>query len=104
MVMQWHDKRNVIMLSTIHTGQMMDTGRTRHGTEDPILKPDLVLDYNDNIRLVDKANMIVSFLHCARKTVIWHHNSAGLKGGATGAIVPGPPQEGGPHKIYYIKL
>ena len=73
MVVQWHDKRNVIMLSTIHTGQMMDTGRTRHGTEDPILKPDLVLDYNDNMRLVDKADMMVSFVDCARKTVTWHN-------------------------------
>ena len=61
------------MLSTIHTGQMMDTGRTRHGTEDPMLKPDLVLYYNDNMRPVDKADMMISFVDCARKTVTWHN-------------------------------
>ena len=51
----------------------MDTGRTRHGTEDPILKPDLVLDYNDNMRLVDKADKRVSFVDCVRKPVTWHN-------------------------------
>ena len=49
MMVQWHDKREVIMLSTIHTGQMMDTGRTQHRTEDAVLKPGLVLNYNDNM-------------------------------------------------------
>ena len=61
------------MLSTVHTGQMMDTGRTQHGTEDAVLKPGLVLDYNDNMRLVDKVDMMVSFVDCAKKTVRWHH-------------------------------
>ena len=61
MMMQWHDKREIIILSTVHTGQMMDTGRTQHGTEDPLLKPDLVPDYNDSMLLVDRADMMEHF-------------------------------------------
>ena len=61
------------MLSTMHTGKKMDTDRTRHRSEDPVLKPDLVLNYNDNMRLVDKADMMVSFVDCTRKMVTWHN-------------------------------
>lgn len=73
LAMRWHDKREVTMLSTLHMGEMADSGKTDYRTGERILKPDLVLDYNTNMRLVDKADMMISNVECVRKTVRWHH-------------------------------
>uniref|UniRef100_A0A0N7ZD38 PiggyBac transposable element-derived protein domain-containing protein n=1 Tax=Scylla olivacea TaxID=85551 RepID=A0A0N7ZD38_SCYOL len=66
--MRWHDKRQVVMLSSIHTGQMKDSGKIHFKTKKPIMKPDLVLDYTKTMRLVDKTDMMVSFIDCISKT------------------------------------
>ena len=71
--MQWHDKREVIMLSTLHTGKMMTTGKVNYRTGEVIKKSDLVIDYTANMRLVDKADMMVIFVECVRKTVRWYN-------------------------------
>lgn len=62
------------MLSTVHKDEMVDSGKKNFRTGEAILKPDLVVvDYTKNMRLVDKADMMISSVECVRKTVRWYH-------------------------------
>lgn len=72
MAMRWHDNRPVHMLSTIHTGAMVDTERIDRRTREYVQKPDIVLDYNKNMRLVDKSDMQVGFIDSLRKCTRWY--------------------------------
>ncbi|KAG8222624.1 hypothetical protein J437_LFUL002618 [Ladona fulva] len=57
--MKWHNKRDVCILSTVHKGQLMDSGKKNFETNEVIFKPDAVVDYIKNMRLVDKLDMMV---------------------------------------------
>lgn len=72
LAVQWHDKRDVTMLSTLHKGEMVDSGKTDIRTGERILKPDLVVDYKKNTRLIDKADMMISFVECTWRTMRWY--------------------------------
>ena len=58
---KWHDKRDVHVLSTVHTANMSATRKVDHLTGERKIKPDCVLDYNLKMGAVDKADMINSF-------------------------------------------
>ena len=71
LAIKWKDKRSVSVLSTVHEGLMVDSGkRTRN--DEPIMKPDAIIDYNINMRLVDKSDMMIGEIDCLRKTVKWY--------------------------------
>ena len=72
LAVKWYDKREVHMLATEHTREMMDSGKVNHVTNEPIMKPDCVIDYNTNMRLIDKADMQISAIECVRRTVKWY--------------------------------
>lgn len=72
LALKWHDKRPVHMLTTIHKGEMVDSGKVEHGTCNSILKPDAVLDYNVNMRFVDRSDLMVSTIDCLRKSSTWY--------------------------------
>ncbi len=67
----WKDKREVILLTTIHHPQMVLSHNIDRSTRQRIMKPVCVLDYNANKRLVDKADAMISSIECARKTLKW---------------------------------
>ena len=60
-------KRNNL-LTTINTGEKVYSGRKDHNTGNNIMKPDVVLDYDDNIRLVHKEYMQIGNIECITKT------------------------------------
>ncbi|XP_069181274.1 piggyBac transposable element-derived protein 4-like [Procambarus clarkii] len=68
---RWRDRREVNMLTTIHTGGMLDSGKVYFQMHFPIYKPDCVIDYSMNMRLVDKCDMMLSAVECMRKSVKW---------------------------------
>lgn len=70
--MKWHDKRIVHMLTTLHTDTLIDTGKKDHITGASIKKPACVVDYTQKMRLVDKADMLISSIQCVRKTLKWY--------------------------------
>uniref|UniRef100_A0A674EYF1 PiggyBac transposable element-derived protein domain-containing protein n=1 Tax=Salmo trutta TaxID=8032 RepID=A0A674EYF1_SALTR len=72
LAVKWHDKRDVHVLSTVHTATMSATGKVDHLTGERKIKPDCVLDYNLKMGAVDKADMINSFVECTRKTTKWY--------------------------------
>jgi Transposase IS4 len=80
-VSKWKDKRDVLMLSTIHAARIVEGGkRNRRGElikkPDCILdykKPDCILDYNVHMCGVDRLDQLLSYyspLDC--KTLKWY--------------------------------
>ena len=59
LVLHWNDvtKTNVVkivsMLSTIHTTILVDSGKTNRVTNEPIRKPEVIVDYNKTMGGVD---------------------------------------------------
>lgn len=62
---KWEDKRDVLMLSTIHKHQMKNINKY----DKLQIKPNCILDYNNNMGLVDKTDMMMSFNGTIRKSV-----------------------------------
>jgi len=70
-VAKWHDNRDVLMLSTFHTGQLTDTGRNNRRGE-RIFKPDCVLGYNRSMCGVDRVDQLTAYYTPLRKTLRWY--------------------------------
>ena len=67
--LQWNDKRDVTMLSTIHESIMVPTGKVHFATKQQKIKPLCVKEYNKNRGLVDKYDMQISFSECIRRSL-----------------------------------
>ena len=72
LAIRWHDKKEVNLLTTIHKGKLIDSGKLNWRTNEKIFKPDTVCDYNINMRLVDKSDMMVGEIDCLRKCCKWY--------------------------------
>ena len=72
LAIHWHDQRKVNVLTTVHQGHFVDSGRVEHRTREIRYKPDAVMDYVINMRLVDKSDMQVGFIDCLRKSCRWY--------------------------------
>ena len=72
MVLRWQDKREVIMLSTIHKPSTIKTRKSDWRTQKVIEKPECIVHYNENMNFIDKADMQISFVEYIRKTVKWY--------------------------------
>ena len=72
MCLKWLDKRDVLVLTTVHKNTMVDTGKTNHATGNHIRKPEAVIDYTNKVRLIDKADMMVATVNTLRKTMKWY--------------------------------
>ena len=72
MALKWQDKREVIMLSTIHRPGMVSTRKKHWKTQNVVHKPECVVDYNENMGSVDKVDMQISFVASARKSIKWY--------------------------------
>ena len=72
LALRWRDKRDITLLSTIHPGQMLDSGKTDPVTRERVMKPDVVIDYTKNMRLVDKSDMQIASVDCMRRSIKWY--------------------------------
>ncbi|CAH1957165.1 unnamed protein product [Acanthoscelides obtectus] len=72
-ITKWHDKREVLTLSTKHTGQMV-TVRSRRNAE--VEKPDVVADYNTCKAFIDLSDQIKSYSSALRKGIKWYRKIA----------------------------
>ncbi|XP_065917271.1 piggyBac transposable element-derived protein 4-like [Dysidea avara] len=72
LALTWHDKRDVRMLSTVHTPVIVDTNKVHHKTKETICKPQCVTDYINSMGAVDKSDMQISLAECVRKTRKWY--------------------------------
>lgn len=55
------------MLTTVHKPKIVDSHSIDYQTKEYVKKPEAVLDYNINMRLVDKSDAMISSIECARK-------------------------------------
>ena len=72
LAIRWVDRKPVLMLSTVHEGKIVEMDKRKRGTEENVKKPDAILDYNINMRLVDKCDMQIGEIDCVRKSVKWY--------------------------------
>ncbi|KAJ8947324.1 hypothetical protein NQ314_008626 [Rhamnusium bicolor] len=67
-ILKWRDKRDVLMLSTKHTDEMVSV--TKNGKE--VLKPKMVIDYNIGKTSIDISDQFASYDSALRKNIKWY--------------------------------
>ena len=72
-ICRWNDAyktksvKIVSMMSTKHTGELVDTGKTHFQTKRNILKPDVIHEYNATMGGVDNLSRIINPYNMQRK-------------------------------------
>ena len=72
LALKWCDRREVWMLSTCHSAEMIETGKKDRITGEVARKPKCVSDYNCYMGAVDKTDMMLSSIESVRKSVKWY--------------------------------
>ncbi len=72
LLLSWVDNKEVNLISTVHEPVDRPARRRQRGTGITLEKPQVVNDYNINMRLVDKKDQVVASAECARKTMRWY--------------------------------
>ncbi|XP_068250592.1 piggyBac transposable element-derived protein 4-like [Palaemon carinicauda] len=62
-----------ILYCILTIGDIVNTGKVHYRTKKKICKPDVIVDYNENMRLVDKSDCQLSETECMRKSFKWYH-------------------------------
>jgi hypothetical protein len=75
LVLKWKDKRDVIMLSTRHQNDMINTGK-KNRLKDTIRKPSAIVYYNSIKQGIDVSDQLASYHTAVRKSVKWFHKVA----------------------------
>lgn len=70
-ILKWHDKRDVLMLSTIHRGDIIPSGKM-NTKQEPTQKPDCILAYNTNMAGIDRSDQMTSYYDPLRKSLKWY--------------------------------
>jgi len=71
LAIKWHDKKDVFMISTMHTEEFVDVPR-RYRKQEIVQKPACVHDYNKLMGAVDKTDMVISIIQSTCKTIKWY--------------------------------
>ena len=72
LVLKWHDKRDVLMLSTIHEPTLNILDRAPRGRPDaPPTKPTCICDYIVSMRGVDRSDQLLQYYTVLRRTCKW---------------------------------
>ena len=64
-VSKWKDKRDALMISNMHTLGMVEV-LNRRG--DKKMEPNIIRYYNEGMSSIDRADQMVSYYDCLRKT------------------------------------
>lgn len=67
-VLKWRDKRDVLMISTCH-GDSTSKVKTKRGD---VMKPDVIIDYNEAKKGIDISDQLASFHSPLRKSLTWY--------------------------------
>ena len=72
LALKWCDRRDVHMLTTLHSDSFEDAGKVDFKSGELIKKPSCIIQYNKNMGAVDKTDMMLSGLSCMRKSLKWY--------------------------------
>lgn len=72
-VAKWKDKRDVLVISNMHSLEMVDVSNKRGVMK---TKPNIIRDYNKGMSGIDRADQMVSYYDCLRKTTRWYKKVA----------------------------
>lgn len=72
---KWKDKREVTMLSTRHGIDMIDIGKKNKKKEN-IVKPEIIIRYNNGKAGIDLSDQLSSYSTSVRKSIRWYHKVA----------------------------
>ena len=72
MAIRWQDKRSVCMLTTVHEPEFCTTGKKHYQTNEDIIKPRCIHEYNQNMGGVDNVDRQLSITEIVRKTMKWY--------------------------------
>ncbi|XP_065665600.1 piggyBac transposable element-derived protein 4-like [Hydra vulgaris] len=72
-VAKWKDERDVVMISKLHSLQIIEVTNRRGEKK---MKPNIIKDYNQCMSGVDRAEQMVSYYDCQRKTIRWYKKVA----------------------------
>lgn len=72
LALKWMDKREVLVLSSCHSAEYVETKKSDVKTGAPILKPSVIVDYNRIMGAVDKTDMILNSTNIIEKTLKWY--------------------------------
>lgn len=72
-VTKWQDKRDVLTMSTKHTGEMIKVSSGRNPEKE---KPDSVVDYNKCKAFIDLSDQMKSYSSSLRKGIKWYRKIA----------------------------
>ncbi|XP_040062559.1 piggyBac transposable element-derived protein 4-like [Ixodes scapularis] len=75
LVLKWKDKRCVTMISNAHTPSKIKIvkGKRKDGAHEDVPCPQVIIDYNQHMGYVDKADMLKSYYEVDRKSKKWWH-------------------------------
>ena len=73
MALKWKDKHSVRMLTTMHEHKFYTNGKKYYQTNEDIVKPQYVHEYNQNMGGVDNVDRQLSITETVRKTMKWYH-------------------------------
>jgi hypothetical protein len=76
-LIRWKDKKDVLMISTTpsHSASVVDSGKTNFQNE-RIMKPQVVLDYNEGRQGTDLSDQLSAYYTCLRKSIKWYRKVA----------------------------
>lgn len=84
MVLRWNDESKtkstkfVSMLSTIHSGDLVDSGKKNRLTGAPVNKPNVIVDYNQTMGGVDTLSRVLIPYSTQRRGIKWYRKLAEL--------------------------
>jgi len=71
LVQVWQSKKEVSLISSIHSAEMKESNNVDRIKRQKIIKPNALIDYNKYMKGVDRADQYLSYYSILRKTVKW---------------------------------
>ena len=68
-VAKWKDKRDLLMISNLHSLQMIEVTNRRGEKK---MKPNIIKDYNQYMSGVDRTEQMISYYDCLKKIIRWY--------------------------------
>lgn len=71
MAMKFYDRKPVALLSSVCTSTPVNTGKIDPRTQEPVIKPECIAEYNTHMGGVDRSDQMVSYTTMQHRTVKW---------------------------------